>query len=304
MRLREFAVEDSATFVELWNAAYTRDPITERIFVRQTLGDPNFSPAGCWLAESAGRPAGFCLALAPGLPHLFGQPPGAGRITGIGVLPACRRRGIGSALLDRAVSFLKERSCRRVSVAAHEYYVAGLDKEAYPEGLAFLAAKGFAVTGEAVAMGRMLYDLEWPAEARAAESRLLQEGITVKHLDTADAQALVDFFRSEFPSWIEFYLRKLDAGGEAGDIVVARTKDKVVGFCQRLEADHVGPFGVAEACRNRGLGTVMLYRLLDRMRQQGYRFAWFGETGRAQPYYERAGFFVTRRYAIAARDIS
>ena len=303
-KLRKFAAEDGGTFVGLWNSSYTRDPITLRTFVRQTLGDPNFSPDGCWLAEEQGKPAGFCLAMAPGQPHLFGQPTGIGRITGIGVLPEHRRRGIGSALLESALSFLKARSCRRVSVAAHEYYVAGLDKEAYPEGLAFLAARGFKAAGEAVAMGRMLYDLEWPGAARQAESRLAGEGILVKHLEASDSQALVEFFRSEFPTWIEFYLHKLDAGDDSDDIVVCRTSDKVVGFCQRLEADHIGPFGVAEAWRNKGLGTVMLYRLLDGMRRKGFRFAWFGETGRAQPYYERAGFFVTRRYAIWARDIS
>jgi hypothetical protein len=48
----------------------------------------------------------------------------------------------------------------------------------------------------------------------------------------------------------------------------------------------------------------MLYRLLDRMREKGYRFAWFGETGRARPYYERAGFRVTRTYVTLSRDLT
>jgi len=60
---------------------------------------------------------------------------------------------------------------------------------------------------------------------------------------------------------------------------------------------------VAAAHRNRGIGTVMLYRLLDQMRDRGYKFAWFGETGRARACYERAGFVVTRRYAVLSRTL-
>jgi predicted N-acetyltransferase YhbS len=86
-------------------------------------------------------------------------------------------------------------------------------------------------------------------------------------------------------------------------MVIATEGERVVGYCQHLDADHVGPFGVGAGYRNRGIGSVMLYRLLDGMRQKGYRFAWFGETGRARAYYERAGFRVTRKYAILRRDL-
>jgi ribosomal protein S18 acetylase RimI-like enzyme len=229
---------------------------------------------------------------------------GVGRISGLGVLNACRRRGIGALLLKRALGFLRARDCRRVTCAAHEYYVAGLDREAYPEGLRFLSAQGFTESYEAVAMGRRLYDLAWPAVARDAEAVLLRAGVQVKHYSPDDGDATVSFLRAEFPGWIEFFVRKLDARDPGDDIVIVRTKDAVAGYCQRLEADHVGPFGVAAVLRNRGAGTVMLYRLLERMRQKGYRFAWFGETGRAKTFYERAGFTVTRRYAVMEKDLA
>ncbi len=301
--LRAFEPDDVKAFVGLWNAVLERDPISPDAFSRQTLRDPNFSPAGCWLAERDGKPVGCVLAVAPGKAHLFGQPPGIGRISGLGVLPVHRRKGIGSALLERALGFLKERSCRRAVVAAPEYYVAGLDCEAYPAGQGFLQARGFSFAGEAVAMGRMLYDLEWPVAVREAEAKLARDGVRIGRLKPEEAPALMDFFRSEFPSWAEFFTRKQETGAPFNDIVVAAAGGKVVGFCQRLEADHIGPFGVAEAWRNRGVGSVMLYRLLETMRRDGFRFAWFGETGRAQPYYERAGFQVTRRYRIAVRDL-
>jgi GNAT superfamily N-acetyltransferase len=219
------------------------------------------------------------------------------------VLPRARRRGLGAALLDAAMAFLRRQGCDRVGVAPHEYYAAGVDGDAYADGVVFLERRGFARVGEAVALGRELYDLAWPDEARAAEARLRAEGIEVGYFDPARTFALVEYFQAEFPDWVDFFVRKLDAGHAPDEIVLATHGDSVVGYCQHLDADHVGPFGVAAAYRGRGIGTVMLYRLLDAMRQKGYRFAWFGETGRARPYYERAGFRLTRTYVRLAAEL-
>lgn len=295
--IRTFRPGDEPLVVGLWNGTLTRDPIAPELFAARTLGDAAFDPAGVLLAEADGIPAGFAVTVSPGSPRRFGPPPGSGRISGLGVLPPFRRRGLGKALLARAVAHLKAKGCGRITYAAHEYYTAGLDR-AHEAGLALLTSAGFASVGEAVAMGRQLYDCEWPAEARDREAALAREGLTVAVLTPADRPALLAFFAAEFPDWEDFLHDKERAGGDPGDIVVAKEGGRVVGFCQRLEADHVGPFGIAASHRNRGLGTVMLWRLLDRIRSQGYRFCWFGETGRAQPYYERAGFTVTRRYAI------
>ena len=302
--MRIFRPGDESAVVEMWNETLTRDPLATDRFVRRTLADPNFRKDGLLIAEEEGKPAGFALAVAPGeAHHLFSQPAGAGRITGLGVLTPFRRRGIGSALLDAAAAFLKSRGCRHVSFAAHEYYVAGLDREAYAGGLSFLAARGFKETYEAVAMARELYDLDVPASVRETEAALRRDGITAGFYSSGDGGAVIDFFRAEFPDWQEFFMGKLDAGDPFEDIAIIRTPAGVAGYCQRLEADHVGPFGVSASLRGRGAGTVMLYRLLEGMRRRGFRFAWFGETGRAQPYYARAGFKVTRKYAVMGKDL-
>ncbi len=281
----------------------TRDPVTAEVFRRRTLGDPNFDPAGCLLAEAGGAPVGFALAVPPGRPHLFANEPGTGRIAALGVLPPHRQRGIGTALLDGALSSLAGKGCRNVVVAAHEHFMPGVDREAYADGLGFLVRRGFRETGEAVAMGRPLYDLPWPAAAREAETRLARQGVVVRLFESGDRVATEGFLAVEFPTYIEFFNAKLDGGTAREDVVLACAGHRVVGCCQRIEADHVGPFGVAAGFRDRGVGTVMLYRLLDAMRARGYRFAWFGHTGRAQPYYARAGFSVTRRYALLERRL-
>ena len=296
--IRPFDPGGDEPLVRLWNETLVRDPISSAAFRRQTVLDPNFDPEGCLVARTSdGAPAGFILAIAHRSAGLHAGARGTGHIAGLGVLPELRRQGLGARLLEGALEFLGRRRCARVTVAAHEYYAAGVDVDAYAEGIAFLTKRGFRQSGEATAMGRLLYDLEWPPDVRATEQRLRAEGIEIVHLEPRRFQALAAYFAAEFPDWIEFFTRKLDAKHDLDEIVLAVHDGHVVGYCQHLEADHVGPFGVAQAYRNRGIGSVMLYRLLERMRQKGYRFAWFGETGRARPYYERAGFFVTRRYA-------
>jgi mycothiol synthase len=303
---RTFRTGDDEALVALWNRVLTRDPISPGAFRRQTLLDPNFLPEGCLIAESEGQAVGFALAMAPRTAGRFTGRPGSGRIAGLGVLPQARRQGIGTALLEGALAFLKEHGCSLARVAAPEYYAAGVDREAYGEGIAFLNRRGFVEVGEAVAMGRQLYDLSWPDDVRASEAALQDAGIVVRAFEPRDTYALAEYFRAEFPTWVEFFSRKLDAGDDHDTMVIAldtRGAGRVVGYCQHLDTDHVGPFGVAQAYRNRGIGSVMLYRLLDALRQKGYKFAWFGETGRAQPYSERAGFRVTRTYTILRRDL-
>ena len=304
--LRPFRQGDEAGVVALWNATLTGDPISPALFRRQTLLDSSFRPEGCLLAEQGGQAVGFALATAPppaGPQRLFATGQGTGRLAGLGVLPAARGRGVGSALLDAAVGYLRERGCGRVVVAAHEYYAAGVDKQRYASGVDFLQRRGFVERAEAVAMGRELYDLDWPAAVQESEARLRAEGIEVRFFHHDATSALADYFRAEFPTWVEFFVKKLDAGHALDEMVIATHGERVVGYCQHLDTDHVGPFGVAAAYRSRGIGSVMLYRLLDRMRQKGYKFAWFGETGRARGYYERAGFRVTRVYAVLRRDL-
>jgi ribosomal protein S18 acetylase RimI-like enzyme len=302
-RVRPFRAGDDETVVALWNATLGRDPLSAALFRRQTLLDPGFDPAGCVLAERGGQAVGFALARTPAGGGRFAAPAGGGYLVGLGVLPAARGQGVGTGLLGAALAFLRARACATVSAAAHEYYAAGIDREAYAPGIAFLQRRGFREVGEAVAMGRRLYDLAWPDAVRAAAARLEGEGVRVRAVRPEDAYPLAVYFREEFPAWAEFFTRKLDGGHPAEEIVVATHAGRVVGYCQHLDSDHVGPFGVARDHRGRGIGSVMLYRLLEGMRARGYRFAWFGETGRARPYYERAGFEVTRRYALLQRDL-
>jgi len=301
---RSFRQGDEESLVALWNSQLVRDPISLDLFCRQTLADPNFAEDGLPVAFSGGAMVGFALVVAPGTPRVFAQPPGIGRLSAIAVDPAFRKQGVGNSLLERAMAFLKKRVCTRAVTVAPEYFTAGVDLDAYQAAVVFLNRRGFTMSGEAVGMGRKLVDLSWPSEGRVAESRTKAEGIEVRTFRPRDTMSVTAFFREEFPDWLWYFELKLGREDPPDDIIVAVRSGNVIGYCQRLESDHVGPFGMAKAWRGRGIGTVMLFRLLESMARRGFRFAWFGETGRARTYYERAGFEVLRRYAVMERDLT
>jgi ribosomal protein S18 acetylase RimI-like enzyme len=109
VQYRSFRNTDPPQLVEIWNEAFTgRGAVRLRNsspLERFVLAKPLFDPAGLIIAEDNGRCVGFGHAA-------LGEEPGIGVICGIGVRPEQRRRGIGSELLRRCESYLRERGAR------------------------------------------------------------------------------------------------------------------------------------------------------------------------------------------------
>jgi len=100
-------------------------------------------------------------------------------------------------------------------------------------------------------------------------------------------------------------LRKIAEGGFHQEQVMVVTKgDDIIGYCQ-FEGSHFGPFGVSDAFQGRGIGTVLLARTLERMRQEGYHDAWVMWTDDiAAKVYGKFGFKETRRFALLKKNLS
>lgn len=90
--------------------------------------------AGIWVWESGTDLAGFCIARVRGGPTLASEP-ARGEIEDLGVRADARRRGIGRALAEVAMAWLRERGLTRVEVRV---------ASGNHEGQAFWRALGFA----------------------------------------------------------------------------------------------------------------------------------------------------------------
>ncbi len=315
MIIRPYQDKDLRGVLELWERALPLDGVTRDEFERRVLLDVNREPDSLLLAfeSETGLPAGLILCLVLHRPiEQTGLLEKRGFITVFAVDPASRRRGIGNALLERAEAFFRERKREEIVLAPYtpNYFVPGVDKERYRDGLEFLTRRGFEEYVEAIAMDALIGRFEIDEKTRAEEERLRNEGITIDLFRREWMTEYLDFMRTHMPGpWLEDARRNLidlTRGLFPEDaILLARDRGRIIGYCQ-FEGQHFGPFGVDDAYQGRGIGTVLLARTLYQMRKRGNHAAfvlWTGERA-AQGVYGRLGFTISRRFAIVRKRLS
>ena len=306
--IREYRMGDDREIIPLWNLSLPFDPIREETFANKVLLDPNFDPSGCRIACHGERIVGFVLAIVR-RSSWWDYPidKDRGWITAIAVHPDYGRQKIGSNLMREALDFLIEKKRKEVIFATYSpgFFNPGLDDKAYPGSLAFFESTGFEIEKKKFGMGIELYELKWPAAALQARVELAKGGIEIFNLSLEWIFPTTLFFRHVFPKWYYFYWTKMIRQDDFSEMVIAVKGQEVIGYCQQYLGDRIGPFGVKSDYRGRGIGTVMLYTLLDNMRRKNFRFGWFSgaEVG-AENYYLRAGFHITRENLIMKMDLT
>jgi GNAT superfamily N-acetyltransferase len=306
VQLRQYRIHDAQQITDLWNRCLPADPITREIFEDKILLDPNFEVAGCRVAECEGRVVGFAHALVRrtplpwGFESLIELERDTGWIFAIFVDETLRRKGIGSALMREAADYFRARNIADVVLFdyAPNYVLSGVDTEAYPGAVEFFQHHGFAVEGTSMGMGIDLYGFRLQPAVAVIEEDLAQEGIVVQYFSRDYLLPTLSFLHECFPTWLSLLTDKLHRNHDLDEIVIARKDEQVVGYCQHRywhHAERTGPFGVRADLRGKRIGTLMLYRLLARMSQKGFKFGWFAQTGERQlDYYRRVGYHVTR----------
>ena len=299
--------------VGLLQQCLTADPMTPELFTRKVLLDPNFDPDGALVGFHDDEVVGFLLALARRRrledgPEDFER----GWITLLGTAPTLRRQGVGSALLERGLEYLRSRGCLTVSVSpyAPNYWTPGVDEHAYPAAIAFLQKHGFRCATRPISMDTSLVGgwkvPEWVNDKIA---ELEAAGIAIEEFDPVHIPALTAFLREELPGDWQRYVREtmqeITAGiRAASDLIVCFDNGRMAGFSQH-QGERFGPFGVAASHRGRGIGAALLFRTLEIMRRKGHHNAWFMWTddSTAERIYKSAGFRETRRYSVMTKNL-
>lgn len=306
---RFYRAGDETKVVQLWNECLLQDPITQKRFRNLVLLDPNFDPEGLRLAFAENELVGCAYAVRRRVPlHGTDLEPDSGWIPFFFVRRDCSRQGIGSRLLSDACQFLHRTGRKDVFFASYapNYILPGIDKSAYPEGFQFLQKQGFKVQYTPVAMDRSLVGYEIPEDVLALKRRREQEGYTFETARDSDLYNVIQFANTVFhPDWGRAVREGVLQGLPLERIIVARQKGTIVGFClyggYEGVPERFGPFGVDPEQRGKGLGKILLYDCLHRMRSEGLHGAWFLWTGKrtsAGYLYKRAGFEVTRQFHV------
>lgn len=313
MTISAYTDADRVNLLSLWARALPLDAITEDTLEARVLLDENFDPETFLLAHDDGGLAGFVLGMtATRLPLGDADPDGTRAwITALGADP---RRPIGSVagpLLEALEMGFRSRGKRDVWVSTYPpgYFTPGIDTTAYPAIHAFLRGQGYLEQKQALSMDASIVLFTVPDSVRTAEDRLAADGILVRPYRRTDLLEFLRFLESTMPTdWVRVERANLKGVPAArfrpDQITVVTHGHEIIGYCQ-FEGSHFGPFGVSDAFQGRGIGTVLLARTLERMRQQGYHDAWVLWTDDAAArVYGKFGFTQTRRFSILRKELT
>lgn len=313
-RVRPYQDKDFDQLLSVWSRALPLDALTAADFRTRVLLDENRDEDSLLVSEhSEGRVCGFILCLVLRHPiEKVGLLEKRGFITAFGVDPASSGRGVGTALLTAAEEFFR-RNCRTEIVIAPyvpNYFVPGVDREAYAPGIEFLKHRGFTVYAEAIAMDAMIGRFQLDDRMLEKEEALRAEGLEVIPLPWNRLVEFLAFMDDTMPGdWVEdarrLLIRMARGDAPANSIFVASDNGRIVGYC-KFDGEHFGPFGVADSHQGRGLGTVLLARTLLQMRLEGHHAAFVLWTGQraADGVYRRLGFTISRRFDLMKKSLA
>ncbi|SET06891.1 N-acetylglutamate synthase, GNAT family [Oceanobacillus limi] len=311
---RSYLPGDEILIINLWNRTLQNDPITLKRFRHLVLLDANFDPKGMQLAFQGDKLIGCVYAVRRLLP-MYGDD----LETENGWMPFFfvdeehRKSGVGSQLIENAVTFLKGNGRKNVFFASYapNYILPGLDEENYPEAYQFLLKQGFDKLYSPVAMDRSLVDYRLPKEIIHLKTKREQEGYSINNAQDKDLYEVIQFANEKFnPDWGRAIREGILQGLPLDRILIARHKGKLVGFCiyggYEGVPERFGPFGVDPNQQGKGLGKLILNECLNNMKAEGLHSAWFlwtGETSSAGHLYKKTGFHITRKFHVMRKEI-
>lgn len=135
-----------------------------------------------------------------------------------------------------------------------------------------------------------LYDLP---DAALHEKRVDDSGFQVRRAEPWDRTRMLEFAGQHFG---DLWALEADRAFNRTPITahVALQAAEIVGFAvfECTRRGYFGPTGVREDRRGNGLGSLLLLRCLQSMREMGYGYAVIGGVGPAQFYEKLVGAFV------------
>ncbi|MFO7651309.1 MAG: GNAT family N-acetyltransferase [bacterium] len=292
---------------ETWVSIYNRARAAAPEFVPDTIEElkrerqrPRYTLDGRFVAELDGVPVGRVRAA-------FDPDEGlkVGFIDGPEVLPEARRRGIGTALLERALENLRERGATRAEGGAGDWNTGAQ---------AFLRRHGFEPAHTYTRMERDLVPVAGVGENQDVEVvpvveddagidtlyRLMSSAYAEYHnfaMGTLEEFAWFVRHQRDGGTHIERYFA-LDRGRPVGYVVVA------VDHAENAQLDRkrgeVYTIGVLKEDRCRGIAKRLLAHTVERLRALGMESVLLSVDDQnvtaARRVYERVGFRLVRRY--------
>jgi GNAT superfamily N-acetyltransferase len=248
------------------------------------------------VAERRSEVAGMVAVDAGGIPLLV-------------VAPSAQRTGVGSALHSAALELLRERGAERASLGrgGEEHLWPGVPAN-LPDAAAFFQAHGWAWDHVAIDLVR---DLRGYVDPIGAVAGATKSGISLAAAAPGDLPEMLAFEEAHFPEWLVSFRRgdssilaARDSEGTVLGTLLFRGPGPVSTFWRLLGADSaaIACVGVAEAAQGKGVGSALVARASELLRDAGARVCLIDWVVRTD-FYRRVGYEPWREYLMATREL-
>lgn len=313
VKVRGMRGADLGEIMRIAEAALPADPMTPETFACRVFLDQNYDQRGCVVAEIGdGVIAGFAAGHVRRHP-IEDMPDDSDRswIPLFAVHPGYRRRGIATQMFDALEGWFHSEGKLSTLIGPYtpNWWTPGVDVNAYPEALEFLAGRGYREVMRPLSMDSNLLNYRRPEWIQQREEALTREGVRFQTVRLEELPDLFSFLKREFPGdWQRHVRQTCLAVVRSGCEAVSRVRialeasDEVVGF-SHYDGERFGPFGTASRVRGRGIGAVLLAQTVEAMRAEGRHTAFFLWTeDKAAKLYAEAGFRESRRFSLMKKD--
>jgi ribosomal protein S18 acetylase RimI-like enzyme len=221
--------------------------------------------------------------------------------------PAHQRRGVGTRLLDAGMARLGQLGTTTVALGGggNDYIWPGVPDN-LPGAVRFFRARGWGFGHTVIDLVADLRGYEAPA---GTGERAGRAGVSIEVMAEPERAEVMAFEAATFPDWVGWFER-LDssvlvardrAGAVAGTLLFrgplgATIYEPLLG----ADAGTIGCVGVAAPARGAGVGSAMVARASELLRDAGTRACHIGWT-RRERFYTRVGYAPWRRYHMARR---
>ena len=288
----------------------TRYNINKKALEDKLIKDADFFKEGSFVVkDKTGKALGFIGTKISNVHELY---PDFAWISILAVDKEYRGRGIGTALLKRALDKLKEKGIKNIS-AGQEFknFFSGIP-EPDEANTGFFKKNNFTVAdGE-----------HWDVEAVIKGNKLIEDYKMPEcekefRIDTynGEKEKLISFLEREFPDrWLYEVETAIKKNKDKNEIVILFTKDKseVVGFCilnsykdesgNKTNYGGLGPIGIAKSVRGRGAGLYLLHGGLLQSEKNGINRVNIDWTS-LKDFYGIFGFKPERTYKSAYLEL-
>jgi ribosomal protein S18 acetylase RimI-like enzyme len=290
-------------------------PALERLWVAAIGGVWPVLPAGLdflrtgVVAEAAGEPVGV-VSVAAGDDRPGEVQDRHGGVQLLLVDPAVQRRGIGTRLLEAGIERLRAVGVTTVALGSggNDYLWPGVPED-LPGAAGFFAARGWRFDYGVL---DLVADLRGFQAPRGTVERAERGGVSIEAEagPGAGAEALA-FEAATFPIWLRAFrqwtapvLVARDRTGAIVGTLLFRGPPGATIFTPMLgqDAGTIGCVGVAASARGAGVGSAMVTRASELLRDAGTGVCHISWTER-EWFYRRVGYLPWRRYRMAERTI-